>query len=746
MLSPLPYREEGNGREVLSWLAGERLSALPFSVSGDGRLSVACQLAPGFYQFSVIADGRAFNWSELYFNLYRYGNQGQQTGPWDFNLLDANKPLVPSYWVFLNGERLGLWNFQRISLEDLEAKRFRGRMAFQVRDGGQQQLELLPYRSFEVKWMSARLESDPEAGLPPELGEGAVAFPDWEKLRRDLKTTHAAYIGPLERAFAWACGRAEHGVEDLVLLAAAWHLDRRPRAREAALAVMERLVAAPHWGNPREDGYGHNGDLGASLAFFSLAWAFRVLEACLPGESRQAFLDKLRLQGDRFVTQALLSRDYWGGSLLQDHGWRSMFRFGAATLYLRDRLPEARQWEIHILPRIFRALEAMPRDGAIPPSSYGALNSYLHDFVSFRDALVAVGGEDCLKRLPFRPVLDYIMVMAEGGQGVFVDGGIQEAHLVGGVAFVNHIASVFRDGRAAALSRRLLEQKPPEFVLSSMEAIYHTGSLLGFLSFDPSVLPVEERVDRPPLTFFEDSGLVHYRDDALGWAFAVRCGPSCGYHAYRRARGPCDRIDGVPGAGHFTIHVATQQRLVTPEFGYRMRSLQRSCLLIDGRGQYGDIGYPMSIPSRLHRGEEIESVRWKEQDGTGRACLQLGPAYPAEAGVISYTREFHFRQGREIVCRDQLLLERPRRLSWLFQGGPLPEVRLHGLQGRFGENPVLRVDPNPVGFGLEASIHDTEVVWTYSSAADGVATQHIRYDAVGSLHIAAIDFVITLGD
>ena len=67
----------------------------------------------------------------------------------------------------LDGEQLGLWYCQRITVEDLENKRFRANMAFYVDKAGQYTLEFKPYREHMVRWMSAELEIDPEDRLVP---------------------------------------------------------------------------------------------------------------------------------------------------------------------------------------------------------------------------------------------------------------------------------------------------------------------------------------------------------------------------------------------------------------------------------------------------------------------------------------------------------------------------------------------------------------------------------------------------
>ena len=244
-----------------------------------------------------------------------------------------------------------------------------------------------------------------------------------------------------------------------------------------------------------------------------------------------------------------------------------------------------------------------------------------------------------------------------------------------------------------------------------------------------------------PLTFFQDSGLAHHYNPKSDITFSVRCGPWIGYHAYRQAQGPCDRMGIAPGAGHFTLARGQNVLLATPDQGYKLRSIVRTCLLVDGKGQYGDIGYPMSIPSKLDRGEEIQFARWDEKTGTGWVRLNLAPAYPDEMGMASYTRDFHIYADR-LVCRDRVVLNTPRQLSWLFQGKREMGIKLVDAQiCRFGNGRRLISNREPVGFEVKASIQETPVVWSYSSGAGFKPFDHVRYDSAEPVRSAAVDFV-----
>jgi len=248
----------------------------------------------------------------------------------------------------------------------------------------------------------------------------------------------------------------------------------------------------------------------------------------------------------------------------------------------------------------------------------------------------------------------------------------------------------------------------------------------------------------PSLGLFADSGVIHYHDQEADITLGVRCGPFPSRTAYARADGPCDRLGIVPGDGHFIVASGTHVLLNTPDCGYRLDARVRSCMLVDGKGQWGDIGYPMSIPSWNHRGQGIDAWDWDNDAGAGWVRLNLGPAYPDDVGMTSYTREFVFAEGRHILVRDCVTLATPRHLSWLFQALEEDGISLaDGLCCCIGASPCLHLQANSSECGLTPSVVETPVVWSYSSSHHFKPFVHVRYDTVDPVAAATVEFAIT---
>jgi hypothetical protein len=720
---------------------------VPVKTEADGAKLVSFTADPGLYQFSLFLDAARFDWESLYQVLNVHQNVNERTGPWDFDLMTA-RPLVPSYWIYLDGEKLGLWYVQRVSLEDVANKRFRGRFAFDVRSAGAHELKLAPFRPAQVEWLAARLESDPEDRLDwsvqavrpvSALPVAAWARPEfWELQKRKLETTHQAYRAPLQALFDWVRKGGAYNYESIPALVAAWRMDGQAAARDKALAIVDEMIALPAWGRPAEDVYGHNGDIGGAAMLRSMAWAYHMIGDDLGAARRERLLKKLAYQGEVFWVQILLMRDYWGGSLLQDHGRKAVHDFGTAAMCMWGVVPEADRWVAYLVPRIQRGLDAAPLDGVIPGSSYFSLSMYTDPIMFYRDLLLARTDLDLAAHPSLRDISAFVLdTVDEDGSGM-LETEQDRIPLAGGALFAETMASKRRDAAAADLSRLLLRHYKE--ALEKFPVPASSGILWGFLAHDPAI----HALASPPrkaaaLTWYRDSGFVHYRNADAGVALSVKCGPWLGYHASSLATGPCDMMEVLPGAGHFSLFLKGRPMMASPDTGYSLHSAVRSILLIDGQGQIGDVGYPMSIPSQPPRGVHVEQVMWNEAAGTGIIRLDLKAAYPAELGVTHYTREFHVESGRRISCRDYVVLSQPRKLSWLFQFREDEGGRLDGLKAVVGTDPALRLAASAPGLELSASIAQTKVVYSYSSAFKRF--RHVQYDTLAKATNAAVDFV-----
>jgi len=112
--------------------------------------------------------------------------------------------------------------------------------------------------------------------------------------------------------------------------------------------------------------------------------------------------------------------------------------------------------------------------------------------------------------------------------------------------------------------------------------------------------------------------------------------------------------------------------------------------------------------------------------------------------MVHYTRDFLLREGREIVCRDRVAFDRPRRLAWLFHGFRNEGVvRENATTARFGSAPWVRITARPAGTTLELAVRETPVVWSYASAQGFRPFDHARFETRTPVTAVTVDFVLT---
>ena len=420
-----------------------------------------------------------------------------------------------------------------------------------------------------------------------------------------------------------------------------------------------------------------------------------------------------------------------------------MADFGTAALHLWGVIPEADRWVAYIVPRLERAIAAAPPEGSIPGSSYYSVWLYGQNVMWYRDALLARTGVDLLEQPALRRIPEFMAAVYDEDQHAMsvVENGDQ-IRVFGSEHLLAAVAARYHDATAARLHRIMVESALDVGARGGQQAAENTSLLWGFLAYDPAVAEAPAPVQPVrKITWYQDAGFVQYRNDEQGVALALRCGPWLGYHTQRQAVGPCDRMECRPGMGHFALFIQGEPMLVSPDLGYKLNTRTSSTLLVDDQGQIGDAGYPMSIPSQPHTGAQVESVQWDPANGRGTVRLDLKRAYPVELGVTHYTREFLVFAAHRIICRDTVILNRPRRLTWLFQfNRERSAVMESELTARIGTNPIVRIRPVPAGLTVTAKIAPTPVVYSYASKFNKF--EHVQYETDEPVAAATIDFVM----
>lgn len=739
---------------VLSLHDGLRFG--PTSMDEQGNIQLDCGLLhAGIYRCSALFDATDYDWSRLYLPMSDYGNEGQNTGPWDFDFKRI-EPLVPAWWAWVNDRRIGPAVVARPSPAQIARKQFSLVWCFEITSTQPVTLLLKAINATQgiqpIQW---RLEADQqETPVPIKLvhddacaasfASSQVQHEVWCTWQDKLTRLDCRYAKVVECGVAAAKAQAQKtsDVEMLKLLVYAWQAHDDQEAGRLACQVVAKQVSLEHWGNQCESGYGHDTDMGVASVLENLSFALHWLGDRLDQHEpslRKRLVEKLRLQMKRFYDGILLWAGYWGGSLMQDHGHRSISRFGVTAINLLGVLDEAPRWVAFAKQRIEQVIAILPADGGIPFSSYFKIHLYMDDLLTWRDALKHATGQDIYGHPLFARVLDGVINRLDLSRRVVMTclARGDRIHFYAGWGYFNAIAAHTHTGQGVTLTQALLDDylnKPiSQRPLATMLAMIDHA--------DPGL--AAEPLTPAAFDHRADIGQINYRTQDTQANVALRCSIPAGLPAIFELTNPCDRIIDVPLEGHFSIHVKGKNLLLTAEGGYRMRSNLGCTLLIDGKGGYEDQDYAMGVPGVSYRGQHIEIARFDASTQQAFIRMNLAPAYPREAGLLRYVREFQL-SPTGLVFRDLLISSLAHEYAWQFHSYASAQITSSEPEHwRISqEDAALTLQGRCLETSLQSKLQPTQVVWGYANEHNSQPFQHVRFETSVSTKCLSAEFAI----
>ncbi len=732
------------------------IQRLPLTRQEDGAtiIHLPGQKA-GIYRVRAWLDASSYDWKQLYLPMSRFNNQGQITGPWDFDF-ERIEPLIPAWWVRINRKAVGMVAVSRPSPSQVAGRTMSLVWCYDLRLAGDVTIELRPFNDTQglhaLQWHIEREQQDVITPTTPRQATLEQASPAkaqvqaqvWREWEDKLTRLDPRYAQVLARGIDQAKAVADQSQDPelLKLLCYAWRARKDTQAFTLACQIVQSKIGQEHWGNPCESGYGHDGDMAVAAIIETLSHAWHWLGEDMDRHAptlHRRLREKLQLQMERFFDKALLWVNYWGGSHMQDHGHRSISRFGAAAANMLGVLDDAPRWFAFAHQRISRVVSLLPADGGIPLSSYFKIHLYMDDLLSWRDACLHVTGQDIYDNPLFARTLPCVINRLDAGQRIVMTclARGDRKDFYAGWGFFNAIAARTKQGQGVTLTHLLLDdylKRPlPLRPLATMT------DMLRHASPDLQPTPLE------PAAFdhLPDIGQVNYRQTRENINVAMRCMIPAGQAASFKLTNPCDRIIDAPMEGHFSVHIKGRNLLLTAEGGYQMRSDLSSALIIDGQGGYEDQHYAMGVPGVTWRGQQIEIARYDPQTRTALVRMNLGPAYPREAGILSYVREFHLTPS-SLRLRDLLVSTRPHQYAWHFHSySSVTQRMLHENHWQISqEDASLELTGLCAESALQSSTHATPVVWAYGNEHHDQTFKHVRFNTLHASACLSAEFVV----
>jgi hypothetical protein len=300
--------------------------------------------------------------------------------------------------------------------------------------------------------------------------------------------------------------------------------------------------------------------------------------------------------------------------------------------------------------------------------------------VHFLDAWEHVTGESLWDRAHYRNWKTYLAhTLLPDGHNVFDFGDIWEGALTrartgaeygrvypGGTLQSNYnvmyrIASRFQDPQAQAVAARY-----SAFRHSNLEEYW----TLLWRDPDLSAAPMSSL---PLAHHFADSGVIFARSSwgTEATAFAFKAGPPEGHRvASLLPRLPEWRLDSGhahPDAGSFIIWA--RGRYLTGDTGYAGLPSARNHNTLSFNGQGQGVEGQHDVWRRIDYGV-LAGIRIREAKVSASAAhiaADLRAAYPASAGLRTFTRTFRWDGGALFTVTDQVTLSQPKSIEWHLQ-------------------------------------------------------------------------------
>jgi hypothetical protein len=720
----------------------------------DNSFNFSCRLIPGLYTVGIQADMKKFKWESLALPMTKSGNKGQLTAPWDFDLHNDNTPLLPTWKIFRNERYVGIFYLQRPTVEDISNKTLRGEFGFQVEKEGEISIRAEPHNVFKLKPIAVYLEENAFDRMEPQLWTGKKLSANWawhvaneigwDSIRKKISGTDWCQF--LDKAIEKYSKNKEKDKpipdDGLGVCSFYYQLKKDEALKEDILNTVRHLLALPAWGNQNPYGYGHNGDMGCALTIKHASLVYNWMHDEL-GALRGPLLDRIERQMELFYEQQLLLAQYWGGACLQDHGYRSSPSIGFAAINMLGHSEIAEKILAFYVPRFFRTIEKQPVDGFIPFSQYHKIQLYCNDMTDFRIAFKFASGDDifasatayrnvpkyimsCLDeesmltmvcvtrgdRKDFEASLPYLMVLAK-------DFGCENSRYL-----ANLLTRHYRRKSFTGLAPKVYEVLPMA-ILEDAEGIYS-----------------DKRPATLAMNVYEDGGAIQYRDEATRFNVAVMCqSNSSSFHSLGTDLSGTDMGISNPSMGAFTVGLKNEMLLQTAESGYRTGTQLGNVLLVDGKGQYGDIGYPMGIPMRTWRGHRIQRHHFDPSTRKGFARLNLPMAYPDDMQIMTYTRDFYFEPDH-LRVRDTVISRSQHKFSYWFN--TYSKHRIEQTDERsfcFSEN-GNSIDLIVGGVACVFRIEDTETIWGYGNEQGNETFKHLEVSLRDKTDAFTVEFKI----
>jgi len=453
----------------------------------------------------------------------------------------------------------------------------------------------------------------------------------------------------------------------------AWAVERKPELLAAAKRWTLAAAAYEPWGYTYNK---PNVDLAAGHLLYAIGWAYDLLYNELSTAERaeiRASLERHAALVNEYFTPGPKRQRF---EFTQNHNFIPTAGLGIAALALMGESKDAERWAATAYAHHHRANQLLSPDGYY----YEGIEYWIFSapwLVHFADAWLHATGESLFELGPYRRWSTYVAhALAPNGQDVFDFGDAWEGPLTrerGG----EETARVYPGGTLQSNANLLfgvaarLRDDVTQAVAERCRAFGHTSleEYWTLLWRDPTLEPASMRsVHLSP--HFQDSGVLFHRTswerDAV--AIAFKAGPPEGHRAARLLPSVPEWRQSTghshPDAGSFIVWSGDQHVVGDTGYAGLPQARHHNTVVVGGFGQGKEREHDAweGMDRRVLDAIHVESA--VSGSGYFRVVAEIAAAYPKEAGLRSFRREFGFEAPGRFRIHDRLETSEERSFEW----------------------------------------------------------------------------------
>ncbi|WZL81193.1 DUF4962 domain-containing protein [Vallitaleaceae bacterium 9-2] len=465
-------------------------------------------------------------------------------------------------------------------------------------------------------------------------------------------------------------------------LSLAYVLTKQKQYLEDARRFINTVVNYPHWGHAHLVDV----DLSAAWILFGLGIGYDWLKDVIPKEEKEKIENKILLQSRRMYDFKIKTQgNGWSTNYWQNHNWINLTGLavaGYALIKEKEYKNEAQNWVECAKENFELVYNYMPQDGSdyegVVYWRYGAMWLFVYaHLIKERE------GIDYFKKTDFlKNTFDYRLYQSAPNLEEQINfGDCHDKYSGHSTAIYYKTAAEYNNGYAQYMGNFVVDK---HLYKEAFESNVKPGILpecfFEFLFYDPDISE-KSFDDLPKIKFFEDLGLVIFRDswDREALHLSFKCGAPGGKSQWqklwelKKTKGyNCFGLSHQhPDNNSFILHYGGKFQAIDDGYNRNVKASDHNMILVDGQG-FEDEGV-----NNVYKNYSQDMVgEMKHVDFTNNQLFAIGETaktYKKELKMKQVERQVLTTDSGCIIFYDKVKSDNKHEYTWQMYTEVYPE-------------------------------------------------------------------------